>query len=53
MKFTINLYVRRFKGKENDDSGYYKPIRHKRKIGRIDINLADDPMEQAGSNSLP
>ena len=49
MKFVINFHVRRFKRKENDDSGYYRPIKHKKnqKVGRIDINLADDPLEQA------
>lgn len=49
MKFVINFHVRRFKRRENEDSGYYRPIRHikNKKVGRIDINLADDPLEQA------
>ena len=49
MKFIINFHVRRFKRKENVDSGYYRPIKRRlhKKIGRVDINLADDPLEQA------
>lgn len=47
MRFTINVHFRRFDGpRENEDSGYYNQITN-RKTGRIDVNLEDDPFEQA------
>ena len=49
MKIRLNIFIRKFSKKEQFDSGYYRPIRHRKnkKVGRIDINLADDPLEQA------
>lgn len=47
MKVKLNLYFRRFNGpKEDEDSGYYSAIDSK-KVCRIDVNLDDEPFEQA------
>lgn len=47
MKVKLNIYFRRFNGpKEDEDSGYYSAIDGK-KTCRIDVNLDDEPFEQA------
>lgn len=47
MLFKINVHFRRFNGpREDEDSGYYNSYDGKRTC-RIDVNLDDDPFEQA------